>query len=167
MANSRIYAVIGVVILLFLASCRSGDLFGSNIGGQEPATTEETPTEPAVDNRDVEAAANVEATQKEEAPAAEIPEVANVTEVATYDVKNTCKADSLGVVRVFDEEGRKKVFRPFCDGDSVVTFSCVEGIARPTSKNCPNGCWISPTKGVGECNPNVAPRRTPGKLPKY
>lgn len=166
MANARILALIGVLILLFLASCRSSNTFGSNIGWEGPYPTEGSPTEGTpVDDRPAEAVANVETTKTDETP--EIPEVANVTELAMYDVKNTCKTDTLGVVRTFDSEGRKKVFRPFCDGDSVVTFSCVDGIARPASKNCPNGCWTSPTQGVGECNPNAAPRRTPGKLPKY
>ena len=142
MANTRIFTVIGVMILLLLASCRSSDTFGGKMVGVEPEPTEGVP----VDDRSAEEAANGESAKTDEAPAPEIPDVASVTEIATYDVKDTCRADTLGVVRTFDSEGRKKVFRPFCDGDSVVTFSCVDGIARPSSKNCPNGCWTSPTK---------------------
>lgn len=162
MRNSRIIAILSIIMLLSLASCRSNDTFSKKLPHGE-TSLEETSSETTATTEETEISEPSEPTETE--PEVLEKDIEEVTELATYELKNKCTIDSVGVVRVFDDEGKKKVFRPFCDGDSVVTFSCVEGVARPTSKACSTGCWISTTRGIGECREKTLPPHIPKPVP--
>lgn len=164
-------AIIALVALLVLSSCRSGSDFQTNklpdgsgstpaastdsksdtVEPAKPADTEQTPAETA--STDV---SNTTEEKKELPPVN--PDLDKVTEVKSYDTKASCTIDKLGVVRTFDDAGKKTVFRPFCDGDNLFTYKCVEGNkASASSKSCGNGCYVNPENGLAECRKVALP----------
>ena len=159
MNASGFLAVLAVLVLLTLSACRSGtDFLGSSLPKDD--------SNASVDSR-VQAEASNDSSLSESGDANMTPEEAEriesideVTEVATYDIKNTCKEDSAGIVRVFDENGKKLVFRPFCDGLNIVSFDCEGASAKSVSKRCSNGCVLDNSRNA-VCRASAPPQRNP------
>ena len=176
MRVSRWLVACVIVSALVLSACRTGSDFGTALlpdqkkqsppsvdhpGSSEPVANEPVANKP-VANASSETSASPETPltgeQKDQ-----MAKVENVTEVATYDMKNTCKKDAAGIVRTFDENGKKSVFRPFCDGKSLVSFSCVNNRASPSGSNCVNGCMID-ERADAVCRKSPIPPRNPDPL---
>ena len=143
--------VLFIITILTISSCSGGTLSGKVIAGtptKKGESTQPPKQETPTDSDIPEPTANSgEATEQE---LETIEEIETITEVKTYEASDKCSKDEIGVVRVFDHEGKKTVYRPFCDGNSVILFECEGDIARSHIKKCPGGCKESRTR-IGSC----------------
>ena len=161
MAWLRLMIAVVLLASLFVAACRTGADFGSVLSGEQkkgPPTIANTSSEQSLVEPSPAAQEPTSTEQKEQ-----IAKLENITEVATYDVKNSCKKDTAGIVRTFDENGKKSVYRPFCDGKGLVTFTCVQNKSRASTSNCPNGCMLD-ERADAVCRKSPIPPRNPDPL---
>lgn len=125
--------------------------------GQQPAA--EAPASSGVtESKDASATPDTPSEDQED-----LKEIEKVTEVEIYEVKDSCRVDEFGVARAFDNAGKKSVFRPFCDGSSLISFSCEGAKARSSSRNCANGCMLDENR-IATCRTQAAPPRNPDPL---
>ena len=102
--------IVLVTILLLLAACSGGnEITGKVLDAPSDA-------EPARETGDSEPAGK----DNVYVP----PEIKEAKEMKTYEVKGQCTEDSKGVVRHFDENGRKTVYRDECYSGFFITYEC-------------------------------------------
>lgn len=159
MKASGFLTVLVILTLLTVSACRSGtDFLGKSIPKEgnlvSVNASDESDSGNSASNLDP-GEANVTSEQVEK-----LEQIDEVTDVATYDMKNVCKEDSAGVVRVFDESGKKSVFRPFCDVSSIISFDCEGSSAKSVSKHCSNGCMLDNNRNA-VCRASAPPQRNP------
>ena len=103
--------IVLIACLLLLGACSSNEITGKVLAadGVNEAKAPEAK------------AANIAAKDLEESKP---QQYADVTEVKTYDLKGECQRDSQGVVRFFDEAGKKTVYRNECVGNFLIKYTC-------------------------------------------
>ncbi|MFQ5621436.1 MAG: hypothetical protein ACE5FT_06355 [Candidatus Nanoarchaeia archaeon] len=113
------HVVVIACLLLILAACSGGN----EVTGKVLAVdgVKEAKTAP-VDVSDTSVPVETDSSEDDEPKRPE--QFAEVTEEKTYDVQGECRKDSKGVVRFFDESGKKTVYRNECVGNFIIEYAC-------------------------------------------
>ena len=133
--------VVFVIALLVLGGCQKKNVItGRAIEGAGPVA--EVPAKVQVP----ESADTVSDSAEDDEPSAiqdepkEPEQFADVTEVPTYDIKSQCTKDTKGVVRYFDDAGKKTVYRNDCVANLLVTYDCDANQVISKNEQCEKGC---------------------------
>ncbi len=135
-----------VLVLMLLVACSPKTITGRALDAAPTAqATPEAKTAPTEDAKDSAG----EDGEPEEAPLDidETPEpdqFADVTDVPTYELRKECTTDSKGVVRYFDENGLKTVYRNECYGGFLTTYRCEGNQVLSENKVCSSECKQGP-----------------------
>ncbi len=123
------FVIVFIIALLVLGGCQKKNvLTGRAIDVSQGATSKDSSSEGSqVNTEDDESSVTNEPRDPEQ--------FADITEVPTYDLKSQCTKDSKGVVRFFDDAGKKTVYRNECVAGLLVTYDCEAN--QITSKNTP------------------------------
>lgn len=124
-----------LALLLLVVACKSDSELQAVIleDGQDEIPVKEPREEPKEDDRE-EGPARVDTEEDKE------EEFSDVTEVKTYDVKGKCTRDSKGVVRHFDEGGKKTVYRNECSFGFLIEYDCDGNAVTSETKTCLGEC---------------------------
>ena len=141
MKRGVLILVILALSLMLLACSKGNTITGRAVQG---AADELKPVEKSAPSTTPEETASDEPSDDETAD--------EPVEAPAYsDLKGTCQEDSAGVVRVFDEDGKKTVYRNTCFGNHLIDFGCDENNNLINEKTkCPGSCEI--VRYSGQCN---------------
>ena len=130
--------ILVLCLLLFVAGCKDNTITGKVITDVNVDTV-------TTDSTREEVKPATEQVPREDPEESRAHEYDDVTDVKTYSVKGECTEDSKGVVRFFDDEGKKTVYRDECDFGFIVTYSCdgnkVASKSIPCSGECVRGVY--------------------------
>ena len=118
MRNQWVVIVLVIALLVLLGGCQKKNaITGRALDVAEPSTGSAISTEPK-----------------------EPEQFADVTDVPTYDIKGQCTKDTKGVVRYFDNDGKKVVYRNDCVGGLLVTYDCENNQVTSKNQHCIGAC---------------------------
>jgi len=130
---NKLLILLGIIMVIFVLGCSKG----SSISGKAVSDldTVEAPEEPKEGQKEEKA-------EKEEVQEADSDEEVVEAPEVPDEVKGTCIEDSLGVVRVIDENGKKEVFRNSCLGGILIDYACENNQLASKNERCSSGCEI-------------------------
>lgn len=125
-----------VLVLLLLVACSKNTITGRALDAAPTAQPTPEVTAPAEDTEE-ELPVDVDETPEPD-------QFADVTDVPTYELRKECTTDSKGVVRYFDENGLKTVYRNECYGGFLTSYRCEGNQVLSENKVCSGECKQGP-----------------------
>jgi len=131
--------ILFILVLLLLVACNADNTLQAVVleDGQDDIPE---PVKEAKDDAQDESREDTSEESREDPEENRPEEFKDVTEVKTYDVKGKCIRDSKGVVRYFDEDGKKTVYRNECDFGFLITYDCDGNTVSSETKTCSGTC---------------------------